>query len=140
MQKTMFVVFLGFLIAYAPTMAAAASDATWFCSALIIKSAKKPTPFKFQVRGSELIDFKVEENAFYKKWELRDRDETMTYRIVEDTPKSLVAVHAYPFDKESGSSAVMILIDKASNEFRQIVVSTKETDPSTNYEGTCLQK
>ena len=137
MQRTMFITFLGILVGSGQVMAEP-SGATWFCSALLSKSAKKPSAFKFIVQGAELIDFNVWQNAMLKKWELKDPKEETRYKIVEDTPKSLVAVHSYDVDKESGASAIVVLIDKVSNEFRQIIIETKSPEPVINYEGTCL--
>jgi hypothetical protein len=43
----------------AGSLGAFASDTTWYCSALITKTDKKPTAFKFPVNGNELIDFQI---------------------------------------------------------------------------------
>lgn len=118
---------------------ALAADVTWFCSALTSKTDKKPTAFKFEIRGGELVDLHVWPDAFFKKWELQQTDVPPTkYKILKDTDKDLVAVHSYQFDKESGTSAIVILIDKVSNEFRQTAISTKTSEPSLNFEGSCL--
>lgn len=136
MQRAMFIAFLGILVGSGQVMAEP-SDATWFCSALLNKSDKKPSAFKFKVQGADLIDLQVWQNAQIKKWELKDPKEETRFKIVEDTPNSLVAVHVYELDKESGASAIVVLIDKVSNEFRQTIISTKSSEPVINYEGTC---
>jgi hypothetical protein len=138
MQRTVFIAFLGILVGLGPPVMAQPSSATWYCSALLGKSAKKPSAFKFKMQGTELIDFEVSLNAFFKKWELKEGHEETRYKIVEDTPDALIAVHYYGIDKESGVSAVIVLIDKVSNEFRQIFIATKSPEPEINYEGTCL--
>jgi hypothetical protein len=133
----MFISILGILAGSGQVMAEP-SGATWYCSALLSKSDKKPEAFKFKVQDNELIDFEISKNAFIKKWELADAREQTRYKIVDDKPDRLVAVHVYDNDKENGASAIVVLIDKTSNEFRQTIIATKQTDPEINYEGTCL--
>lgn len=137
MPRAMFIALIGFLVGSGQLLAEP-SGTTWFCSALLNKSDKKPSAFKFIVQGAELIDFNVWQNAAWKKWELKDPKELTRYKIVENTTNSLVAVHSYGVDNNSGTSAIVVLIDKVSNEFRQTMIETKNTEPAVNYEGTCL--
>jgi hypothetical protein len=60
---------------YAGSFSTFAADTTWYCSALTAKTDTKPTAFKFQVKGNELIDFELSWNAMFNN----KLGETMTY-------------------------------------------------------------
>ena len=133
-RKIFGIIIVGICFASTPAMA---TDATWFCSALLHKTDKQPTAFKFEVRGDQLIDYNVWQNTLFKRWEGPGNERPPTkFKIVQDTDKGLVAT-AFEFDKDSGMSVSMVLIDKVSNEFRQTIVTTKEPEPTINFAGTC---
>jgi hypothetical protein len=134
-RKFIFGIAVSVLCCSAPV---AAADVTWHCSMLVSKTDKKPTAIKFVIKGNELIDENVWPDAFLKQWELQRTDVPVTkYKIVKNTDKSLVAIHSDERDNEI--SAMIVVIDKATQGFRQIAISTKTSEPWPNFEGTCTQ-
>jgi len=123
---------------------AIATDKTYFCSALLETSDKKPTPFKFQVKNGELIDFRLWENSYqdpFLKEEDRDK-QIQAYKVVEDTEIGLVAVHSETYYstgyQDKGKAKVwfeVVLINKVLGDFRQIFFTTEKI--ADDYQGTC---
>jgi hypothetical protein len=105
---------------------ALAADTTWFCSALISKPDTKPTAFKFEVKGGELFDLNVWQNAWMKKWGIYEKEDVTKYKIVEDTDIGLVAAHGETSKKNNSTWSWIVLIDKVSGNFRQIGMPTKK--------------
>ena len=103
---------------------AMAVDATWYCSA-----AGDTLPFKFEVKGGVVS---TKENH---RLSIGVKD--TIYKIAEDTDAGLVAVHVYSNDRIGSISALVLLINKASSEFRQTLVRIDASEPTYNYEGTC---
>ena len=101
-----------------------AVDATWYCSA-----AGDTLPFKFEVKGGV-----VSTKSLFKYFGVKDT----IYKIAEETDAGLVAVHVYSNDLIGGSiSALVLLINKASSEFRQTLIRINASEPTFNYEGAC---
>ena len=105
------------------SMQAMAADATWYCSA-----AGDTLPFKFEVKGGV-----VSTESPFKYFGVKDT----IYKIAEDTDVGLVAVHVYSNDRIGSISALVLLINKASSEFRQTLVRIDASGPAFNYEGAC---
>jgi hypothetical protein len=102
---------------------ARAVDATWYCSA-----AGDTLPFKFEVKGGV-----ASTESLFKYFGVKD---TM-YKITEETDAGLVAVHVYSNDRIGSISALVLLINKTSSEFRQTLIRINAFEPTFNYEGTC---
>ena len=102
---------------------AMAVDATWHCSA-----AGDTLPFKFEVK-----DGLVSTESLFKYFGVKDT----IYKIAEETDAGLVAVHVYSNDRIGSISALVLLINKASSEFRQTLIRINASEPTFNYEGTC---
>ncbi len=102
---------------------AMAVDATWYCSA-----AGDTLPFKFEVK-----DGVVSTESLFKYFGVKDT----IYKIAEETDAGLVAVHVYSNDRIGSISALVLLINKASSEFRQTLIRINASQPTFNYEGTC---
>jgi hypothetical protein len=102
---------------------AMAANVTWYCSA-----AGDTLPFKFEVR-----DDVVSTESLFKDFGVRDT----IYKITEETDAGLVAVHVYSNDRIGSISALVLLINKVSSEFRQTLVRINAAEPAFNYEGAC---
>ena len=102
---------------------AMAVDVTWYCSA-----AGDTLPFKFEVK-----DGVVSTKSLFKYFGVKDT----IYKIAEETDAGLVAVHVYSNDRIGSISALVLLINKASSEFRQTLIRINTSEQTFNYEGTC---
>jgi hypothetical protein len=136
-KRTMLkVLSMSFGLSLASTLSMA-SDATWFCSA-IIGTGVKPWTFKYVVKGRELIDFEVEINRLItgrpsdKSTEVEPL--TIKYTILEDTNIRLVAVHTDEKNDPNNVTVRVILINKASSELTLVDIGPKQT---STYKGTC---
>ena len=104
---------------------AEAVDATWYCSAA---GDTKPLPFKFEVK-----DGVVSTESLFKYFGVKDT----IYKKAEETDVGLVAVHVYSNDRIGSISALVLLINKISSEFRQTLIRIDASEPASNYEGPC---
>ena len=100
---------------------AMAADATWYCSAA-------GDTFKFEIK-----DGVVSTESLFKYFGVKDT----IFKIAEETDAGLVAVHVYSNDRIGSISALVLLINKASREFRQTLIRINASEPTFNYEGTC---
>jgi hypothetical protein len=116
---------------------AAATDITWFCSA-VLTGDKKPSAFKFKSQGADLIAFNTWEAAAFGKWEGNEKPVPQIFRIIENDEKMVVAVRSSGFDKVNGAAAELILIDRVANEFKQTSVSSK--GGGLEFGGTCQEQ
>ena len=99
---------------------ATAVDATWYLGDTL--------PFKFEVK-----DGVVSTESLFKYFGVKDT----IFKIAEETDAGLVAVHVYANDRIGSISALVLLINKASSEFRQTLIRIDASEPTFNYEGTC---
>jgi hypothetical protein len=137
--KTLSMLLIGVSLASTVSMA---SDATWFCSAIIDKADAKPWAFKYVVKGRELIDFEVEINRVItappsdKSTEVEPL--TTKYIVVEDTNIRLVAVHTNEENDPNKVTVAVILINKAkaASELTLVYVEPKGT---LTHKGTCQE-
>jgi len=106
-------------------MQAMAADATWNCSAA---GDPEALLFKFEVR-----DGVVSTESLFKYFGVKDT----IYKIAEETDVGLVAVHIYANNRIGSISALVLLINKVSSEFRQTLIGTDASEPTFNYEGAC---
>ena len=120
MLKALFGIIASVCVASTQAMAA---DATWYCSA-----AGDTLPFKFEVK-----DGVVSTESPFKYFGVKDT----IYKIAEETDAGLVAVHVYSNDQIGSISALVLLINKASSEFRQTLIRINASEPAFNYEGAC---
>jgi hypothetical protein len=137
MLKTIIGIVVG--VCFGSAQAIAAAETTWFCSALMNKTDTKPTAFKFQIKGGELIDFNLWENAFEKKWENQQVEKHVTYKLVEDTVIGLVAMNSETHEENRKAEVYVqvILINKVSGDFRQIGFTTNKSEELFDHDGTC---
>ena len=120
MLKALFGIVASVCLASTQAMAA---DATWHCSA-----AGDTLPFEFEVK-----DGVVSTESLFKYFGVKDT----IYKIAEETDAGLVAVHVYSNGRIGSISALVLLINKASSEFRQTLIRMNASEPTFNYEGTC---
>src|SRR5277367_1974220 len=116
----MFAIVTSVLVASTQAMAV---DATWYCS-----TTGDTLPFKFEVK-----DGVVSTESLFKYFGVKDT----IYRITEETDVGLVAVHVYSNSRIGSVSALVLLINKASSEFRETLIRINTTEPTFNYEGAC---
>jgi hypothetical protein len=110
-----------------------AADGTWYCS---VNFDPKPLTYKFVQTGSELVDLKLWPNDMREQRLQKGlpMEESIKYRIVEDTDIGLAAIHAETFifndkmenEKKPTVYVAIIMIDKVSGDFRQKVLTTSE--------------
>src|SRR5271169_3953985 len=105
------------------TMQATAADTTWNCSAA---GDPEALLFKFEVKGGV-----VTTESLFKYFGVKDT----IYKIAEETDVGLVAVHVYSNNRIGSISALVLLIDKISSEFRQTLIRIDASEPASNYEG-----
>ena len=84
--------------------------------------------FKFEVR-----DGVVSTESLFKYFGVKDT----IYKIGEETDVGLVAVHVYSNNRIGSISALVLLINKVSSEFRQTLIRIDASEPAFNYEGAC---
>jgi hypothetical protein len=102
---------------------AMAAESTWYCSAV-----GYTLPIKFEVK-----DGMVSTESLFKYFGVKDT----TYKVAEETDVGLVAVHVYLNDRIGSISALVLLINKVSREFRQTLIRIDASEPAFNYEGAC---
>jgi len=118
--KALFGIVIFSCIGSAQTMAA---DATWNCSA-----AGDTLPFKFEVK-----DGVVSTESLFKYFGVKHT----IYKITEETEVGLVAVYVNSNNRIGSISALVLLINKISSEFRQTLIRIDASEPAFDYEGTC---
>lgn len=122
MLRTMFGIVIAVCVG---SMQAMAADTTWYCSA---EGDAQSLQFKFEVK-----DGVVSTESLFKYFGVKDT----IYRITEETDVGLVAVHVYSNSRIGSVSALVLLINKASSEFRETLIRINATEPNFNYEGAC---
>ena len=118
------VLFGAVIAVFVGSMQAMSAEATWYCTA----GDTTPLLFKFEVKNGV-----VSTESLFKYFGVKDT----IYKIAEETDAGLVAVHAYSNERIGSISALVLLINKVSGEFRQTLIRINASEPALNYEGAC---